>query len=213
MSKIMGLMGGGGGGGDDYAAQRRQEEQERQARIQQGMGYIDNSFAQFNDDYYSGRSQAYQDYYLPQVDRQFEDARKSIAYDLSRAGNLRSTAANEAYADLDRQLLEQRGAIIDRAQAEADAERNRILSERNSLVSQLQGSADPDAAQSSAMASANMFANAQPAYSPLANIFVPLTNTVANVVQGNRDRDLLRDAQASPSPLDPRYTSSAYTVG
>ena len=42
----------GGSGGDGGAAERRRQEEERQARIREGNKSINDTFSQFDDDFY-----------------------------------------------------------------------------------------------------------------------------------------------------------------
>src|SRR3546814_1150118 len=78
----------GGGGNSDAAEAARRDEEARQARIRAGMGQIDQTFSQFNDDYFDTRSKAYLDYATPQLEDQFAKAKEQLIFALSRGGNL-----------------------------------------------------------------------------------------------------------------------------
>src|SRR3546814_9115062 len=93
----------GGGGNSDAAEAARRDEEARQARIRAGMGQIDQTFSQFNDDYFDTRSKAYLDYATPQLEDQFAKATEQLIFALSRGGNLNSSVAGERLADLTQQ--------------------------------------------------------------------------------------------------------------
>jgi hypothetical protein len=78
---------------DNSAQIARQQEDERRARVSQGTAKVDEAFSRFDQPYYEGVGKAYQDYYAPQLDRQYQKARDQLTYSLADSGGLASTAA------------------------------------------------------------------------------------------------------------------------
>lgn len=154
----------------DAAAEARAAEAARQARITQGMSDIDQNFSQFDDTFYDTRKSAYTDYYNPQVDNQYEDARRKLVLALGRSGALQGSAGRNKLADLTEDYQMQRTAISDAANSYASSVRGDVERNRSELVSQLNASADPAAAASSAAARAAQL-NTAAAFSPLADLF------------------------------------------
>ena len=86
----------GGGYNDGGAAERRrQAELERQAKIDEGKTYIDDTFAQFDDEFYDQQTKNYLDFATPQLTDQFNQAAKNLTLQLADAGLLNSSVAAE----------------------------------------------------------------------------------------------------------------------
>jgi hypothetical protein len=142
------------------------------------MANIDSTFGQFNDPFYAGLRKRYTDYYYPQVDDQAGRARDKMIFGLTRKGILNSDAGAEELARLNTEAQRQRDAVTSGGQSFADKAKGDVESARNDLVNQLNLSADPAAAASSAIARASVL-NAAPAFSPLGDLFGDLTNLYA----------------------------------
>lgn len=168
-----------GGSGDGGAAAARADEAARQARIREGAQSINSLFdQQFTDDFYSGIETAYTDYASPQLDRQFEDAKKQLAFALDRAGLGQSSVAAQRSADLNTQLGEGQLQIADQARQYSARSRSDIEAARSGLLSQNTATADPAAAALAAQSRAAAL-NTRPAFSPLAQLFETVTAGLA----------------------------------
>lgn len=153
-------------------------EAKRKADIETGRQTIDTEFAKFDDPYFQQVGDAYNDYYVPQLDDQFEEARKQLIYDFARRGNLASSAYGDKSADVaterDRQKVRIGSQAQDRiSQAKSDVEQN-----RSDLYALNQAAADPEAIRS---ATASRAASIQPTQglSPLENVFSGFLNNPA----------------------------------
>ena len=160
----------------------RQREQEREDRIKAGTASIDQQFSQFDDNFYGKRTQSYNDYYQPQLDDKFSQARKDLTYALARAGTLNSSAAADKNALLSKQYAQQSSAINAKALGEADTLRQNVQNNKSSLVSELNATGDADAASNAALASTKMMFNQVPAYNPLGDIFSGVASGIGNVM-------------------------------
>src|SRR3546814_8539380 len=85
---------------DNSAEIARQQEEARQQRIRDGQSAIDTNFAQFNDPYFDDYRQDYMAYYQPQLDRQYQNARRKSVLGLHSTGNLSSSAGAGKLGDL-----------------------------------------------------------------------------------------------------------------
>jgi hypothetical protein len=166
---------------NNAAKDAERAEAARQARISTGMSAISNAFAPFNDDFYSQRAQDYIDYAEPQLDDQYADAKKALVYALSRTGNLASTTAAQRQAKLKKQYDTNRLAVRSQGDQYANQARSDVENARGDLVSQLQASADPDAATNLAYSQAKALTGA-PAYSPLGQVFADVTSGIGPVL-------------------------------
>jgi hypothetical protein len=165
----------------DPSAELRRQEEERQKRIRAGKARIDDIFSQFGDDFYSGARSAYSDFYLPQVDDQFKNAREQLIFRLSGTGNLGSSAGAGKIADLFRLRNQHRSRIGDEALAYEQSLRGDVESARADLISQLSATADPEAAAASASARAQALSAPRP-FSPLGDLFAQFTQNLANSI-------------------------------
>lgn len=195
------------GGGGRRSARRQAEaaaaaEAERQGRIRQGTNAINSTFGQFNDDFYRGIRSAYQDYAMPQLDDQFNDAREQLTFALTRAGTLNSSVRAEENARMQREYDITRQNILDQALNYENQARSKVEDARGELVRTLQGTADAAGAAQSARARAGALAQA-PAFSPLEQLFTDFTAGIAR-------QAALERAEAFGSPVRPRFNTGLF---
>lgn len=213
-------MGGGGGGGGSNlglmfqimeAQQARQREEQRQARISSGREQIDKAFSGIDDSFYNRYGTAVQDYYKPQLAKQYADANKELTYRLADAGTLRSTAANELAADLSQQNDMNVASLNSKADmAKADL-RNRVASEKTAATNQLYATEDPQLAADAAMNGVKQINLAQPDLTPLANVFNVATVGAANAMKAWQNQGLQNYAAGgSPQASSPFASSGSY---
>jgi hypothetical protein len=162
------------------AQQQRADEVARQQRIAQGMTSINNTFDNpttgFTDKFYAGQKQAYMDYASPQIDHQYENAKNSEVYALSRSGLLDSTAGQRENSELSLTNDQARMDTANQAQNFENSARSNVENTRSNLVSQLNATGD------NAAASAAAVRQAQNLYQPVG--FSPLGNAFATFSQG-----------------------------
>lgn len=127
--------------------QRRQEElaaQQRENLIGLGDYMISDAFGNtFNDDYYNNYQQSSLDYYMPQLQDQYQDARENVTFDLARKGTLQSSTAGETFGDLSKRFEQQKGDVTNRVQDMVDQAREAASQARSSLQQYNQSVADP----------------------------------------------------------------------
>lgn len=166
----------GGSGGDGGAAERRRQEEERQARIREGNKSINDTFSQFDDDFYKGRETAYLDFANPQITNQYEDAFEQLRKSLAMAGLSQSSESARRFGKLEEDLGRQELAAAQRAAQVSNDARTAIESARTGLQSQNMNMANPALASQNALQRATTL-NQIP-------VFDPLTNLFANVAEG-----------------------------
>jgi hypothetical protein len=159
----------------DYTKIAINQEKGRQAAITQGTGDINKAYGGFGQDFYNQRAQAYQDYALPQLAQQYQQARNQVGFGLANRGLLHSGAAQTQWQGLNRQMSEGRQNIADIGLGQAQALQRQIEASKDTQLGFLYQSADPSKAGAQAIASAASFS--QPSvYAPLANQFSGLLN-------------------------------------
>jgi hypothetical protein len=213
-------MGSGGGGQDNgpmfqimQAQQAREEENMRQQRLTQGRNLIDRQFQGLEKDptFFNRYKQAVTDYYKPQITRQYADANKELTYRLADAGTLRSSAANDATADLNLQNDMNIAGMNAKADSAAADLRQRVASEKDSAINQLYATEDPSVASNTALNSIANIGVAKPDLSPLANLFNVATVGAANAMKSWQTAGVNSYAGGggSPSPTSPSLNSNS----
>jgi hypothetical protein len=171
----------GGGGGDNGAAEAaRRQEEERQARIKEGMSSIDKAFSPFNDAYYQGKQTAYSDYYLPQLQQQFDEANAALRLQLSASGLGQSSAGAYGTAKLAKEYADRQADIAAKAGDYSGQARQSVQDMRNQLGSQLNASSDAGAAAQAAQSQAYASMNRPNSFEPLGNAFTQLSKLYQN---------------------------------
>lgn len=168
----------------------RLDEEARQARIKSGMTSLDQQFAQFNDDFYGKRKSAYLDYYSPQIEDQYGDAKDELTFAFGRNGTLNSTMAADKFADLLKDYEVQKGALASQAEADVSNFKTKIAGEKSSLAAQLNATGDADRVSNEALGRTQVLFNERPAYNPLGDIFVGVGNGIGNYAAYNRENQI-----------------------
>ena len=161
------------------ATDSRVAEDNRQQRVNDGVAQIDQTFGQFNDQFYDGRRQAFQTYAAPQLDEQYADARKNLVFALSGAGIRDSSVGATRLGELERDYARRRVEIADQAQGYAQQARSDVEGARSGLVQQVNSTGDAAGASNAAIAQARSLSVA-PSFSPLGQVFQNVTAGIAN---------------------------------
>jgi len=163
------------GGGPNYADQAKQAEARRQQAITQGTQNIDQAFSGFTPDFYKKRSQAYEDFALPQLSQQYQTNRDQIGFGLANRGALASGTANKQWSNLAKAMGQAKQGIADMGISQAQALQQQVENQRNTLIGQLYQGADPSGAGAQAVQTAASYQ--QPStFAPLGNMFANLAN-------------------------------------
>lgn len=179
------IFGGDNGAAREAAEQARAEEAARQGRISSGVERVNKVFGQFNDDYYKGVSDTALNYYKPEVERQYNDARRASIFNLARGGKLQSTAGADALRRLSEARARTDVDIANRAAGYANENRRAIEGQRGDVLNSLYATADPEAAYSSATTAAELGRKA-PAYDPVGDLFSSFIASGANALAAER---------------------------
>lgn len=165
----------GGKGGGNEAARMREDEQVRQQRIRQGTSRIDDIFGQFDDDFFSGRRDAFLDYATPQLEDQYGDATRELTFALARNGTLDSSIRGQKAGELQTDYDLTKQQIADQALASETDSRNAVEDTRANLIAMLNSTGDAQGAANSAMNRASALSKPAP-FSPLSNLFADFTS-------------------------------------
>ena len=201
----------------DKAGEKAEEaEWERQSRIKQGMNNIDLAFEGFDSPYFNRYGRDFQNYYLPQLDRQFSNAKKGLTFNLFRTGNQENSTAADQYGNAHELYTGARTDIANKALDATNQLRGRIEDQKTNLYALNSSAADPGRAISSAQ-SATALLNQPASYAPMTDVFASLLNSGAQAVAAERQGYRGTGTGAfAPPPSYPsyynNYTGSSYIV-
>lgn len=196
------------GGGSDGSEQARKLEAERQARITEGMGAINQTFSQFNPEFYRGRQQDYIGYAMPQLYRQLANTNRQGFYGLANRGLATSGAANQFGSNLGYEANVQKQGIADQALSQSQQLQREVESQRSQLFAQLQASADPTTAAQQAISSAGIY-SLPSAFAPIGNLF----GQFASMYAQNQMNKAYQPQQYQPQyGMNSPMAGSAYSV-
>ena len=169
----------GGGYNDGGAAdRRRQAELERQAKIDEGRAIIDDTFSQFDDEFYDQQTKNYLDFATPQLTDQFNEAAKKLTLQLADAGLLNSSIAAEKRGALDKRKGTFERQIADKAKQFSNKSLQNIEAAKSDLMNQNMNLANPSLIASQAATRAELL-NQLPVYEPLIDLFASATEGLA----------------------------------
>lgn len=170
------------------AAKARADEEARKARITAGTQKIDQTFAGFNDGFFTGFRDRVIGMSQPELTDKFNNARSGLAYALARAGTSNSTIAGDKQADLQKTYDANRAGIISRADSQTTDLRQQMANEKSSLVSLLNATGDADRASNEALARSAVLFQKQPDYQPLGDIFAGAASGIGSYLSGADNR-------------------------
>lgn len=147
---------------------------------------VENTGGGFNQAYYDKIRQGYVDYAMPQLQNSFSRAKDSMVYALDRSGLLGSSASIDKNAELSREYDQNSIDIQNKGFDIANNARRNVEDARSAIVSQLNATGDNQAAANAAMRQAQA-ANQPQGYSPLGQLFVNFTNTLAGIGSNARN--------------------------
>ena len=196
----------GGGGGDGGAAERKRQEEERQGRIRAGNKAIDDTFSQFDDDFYKGRREAYTSYAQPQINQQYEDAFEELRKTLAASNLSQSSIAARRRGRLEEQLGEMTRRMNLTGEDYSNKARAQIEAARTGLQNQNMNMADPALASANALSRAQQL-NEVPVFDPITNLFASAAEGLAT----QADLERRSKSRYDTGLFNPR--SSARNVG
>jgi hypothetical protein len=159
------------------SVQAANDEAARQAQITSGTNAINNTFGQFNDDFYNKQKQGYLDYATPQLQDQYADAQKQLTFSLDRSGLLDSSARSQKEAELQKLYDTNARSVADQGLSYENQAKSNVEASRANLISTLNSTGNADAAANSAINQAGSL-SAAPAYSALGQLFSGFTGAL-----------------------------------
>jgi hypothetical protein len=177
------------GSSDGYARRAEQREAQRQRDIEIGTQRVRNTFAnQFTPEYYNKIRQNFDDFYLPQMDRQYQDARQSLVYQLARSGLGDSSVRSNKYGELNEQMALAKQQMQVKGEDYIQQRKTDVQRAQANVLGQLQQSADAEGAARDAADAALTTSQVQ-GYDPLGQLFTDSTWGLATQAELERSNN------------------------
>lgn len=175
--------GGGAGAGGAAAGGTTWALQDASGKIYyQGDPLTINTPAQaaggFGPDFYNAYEQKVLDYYDPQEEKQYAEAKRDLTFNLARAGTLNSSAAADKTGDLAYNDALNKASIVANANQQTGQLQTQILGNKQSLLNQLYATEDPTETANLAASSAKASQLQDPTLTPAAAFFAPALSGV-----------------------------------
>jgi hypothetical protein len=145
------------------------------------------------DEFYNKFRDAYVGSYMPQVAKQYGDAKKQTTYGLARAGTLKSSAATDTIADLAEQNRLNNADVIAKADQGVADLKTRVADERTKAENQLVATEDPNVAANTALASIRNIGLSAPPSTPLGDVFKVALIGGANAISGYKNASSINE--------------------
>lgn len=163
---------------EEKAAAQAQEEQ-RQARVNQNTADIKSAFSGFDDNYANTIRQNVIDYYQPQLDKQFKDARKQSIFSLADKGQLNSSVAGNMFKDIADIFNTQQQNIITKANDISRQRLDQAREQERALIDQATAAGGLEDVIGLAQDRVSAI-DAPVELDPLSNAFVSITDALTN---------------------------------
>ncbi len=152
------------------------------------------------DDFYDAFKGSILDYYLPQLDERFTDAKSSLLFNLGRRGLLKSSQAIDDQARLVTDKLDTEAQLRSDADNQTAALREDISHSKQNAFNLLQSTEDPTTAVNQALTEVNAIQSRGANLNPLGDIFATAATAYKDYVLARRSQqyaDLLQSGSPS----------------
>lgn len=158
--------------------------------VKDGTLYTDpaQTYSGIGNDFYDTYRQGYLDYYMPQLEDRYQEARSQNLYNLARRGILRSTAATDAQSKLTKNRLAQEASLYGQADNATAGVKNQIADAKRQALQLLYQTEDPTSAANTALTEVNAVQSQKPDLNPLGDIFAVAASAYQNYADAERKR-------------------------
>lgn len=148
----------------------QQQQQQQQNQTNQAVSSINSAFSGFNPSFYQGVQTSYNNWALPQLQNQYQQANSQLGYKLAGQGLLNSSAATQAQNALSGAMTANQNQIGNQAVQQANSLKQTVGQEQSQLIGQAQTATNPSSLAQSAIATAAN-TTAPSTFAPLGSMF------------------------------------------
>lgn len=180
-------------------------------------GYVDENYtipgattthSGIGQDFYEGFRKSLGDFYNPEVERQFGDAKKANLFDMARRGTMRSSDAVDKNADLTRDYANANAKVQSDIEGQVTGLKTDVNNSRTRALQLLTSTEDPTVAANTARTEVNAIQSRAPQFSDLGNLFASAINSYTNYKNGQAGR-----AAVAGVPARSPYKSTGVVYG
>lgn len=125
---------------------------EQAQKVATGTKQINDYFDEtFTPDFYQGRREAFMDFYRPQAQDQYNEARQKLAYDFARRGVSNTSAAANLYGDLASEYESKKQNLVDQQNQYIQGLKGQVSDARRSGLTMVNTTFDPNASYNAAL--------------------------------------------------------------
>lgn len=151
------------------------------------------------NDFYDKYKQAELNYYLPEVDRQYQDQKTQANYALARSGTLQSSEAGHQLSDLVYQRDLNNAQMTAKADQDTGALRQSVSANKQAAINQLYSTEDPTLAANTATSLVKNTELTTPMLNPIGQLFKPLAIGIGSGLSGYANASAAYGAGFTPS--------------
>ena len=152
------------------------QERRRQKAILSGTERINEAFAGFTPEFFSGVRDAHLSSLMPQLANQYQNTNRQLSFNLANRGLLSSSSAQNMGNSLARETSRNATFVGNQANQAARDFQGQVQGQKSSLINQLLVSQDPALAAQQAIGTAATLQAPSPV-APLGNLFQQWANT------------------------------------
>lgn len=164
---------------EDPNAELRAMEARRRAEYLKAKAAIDSQFGRFDDNYFTGISDAFMNFQRPMFDEQATAARRALPFQFSSTAG---SSYQRRLEELERDIARGETSLRDQSLDAANRQRAAVEQDRSDLIRMASSGTDANATASMAAARASTLA-APPVYNPIGDLFQKFTAANLNATQ------------------------------
>jgi hypothetical protein len=194
----------------DEETDAENKAQLKQQQLTDATTQINNSFDQFDGNFYKNYGQQLMSFWQPDLDRQYGDAQRSVNYNFADTQPGGGSAPAEAMGRLKQAYDSAELSAQDNATSQSNQLHSSIEGQRSNLLSEANSSTDPGGVASSTAGQISSIPTQAP-YSPLGDVFSNLTSQYATATQAAKNGGI-GWGFLTPKPSDPSSRGSEQII-
>lgn len=162
----------------------KEAEDTRKAAVESGRSAVSSAFGGFGDKYYDDIASTVLDYYLPQVEQQYNDASDQLIYKFARQGQTASNSKTvlDEQGNLKGKYDIQKAQVINQAKDASRQARENISGAKSTLLSYADTAADAGAVDDRLATETGRIKNYAPELTPIGQLFPDYVSPIVNSV-------------------------------
>ena len=176
--------------------------------IEQEVPGETKTFDGIGQDFYENYRKSLQDFYVPTVNEQFQDAKQENLFDLARKGLIRSSVAADRSGELVKKKADADAQVQSQIEGQVSGLQSDVNNAKTKATQLLTATEDPTTAMNTALTEVNAIQSRSPQFNDLGNLFANALNAYSTYRNAEAGRDRLAQI-----PVSSPYASSGKVYG